>query len=300
MAVTLNQIDQISDGQVIKAGHISQSLVAFSGRAAYNINLSGSFAVTGSMYHSEVSDAAGVASSVLVRDNTTGEYYTTGSYGGSSDSSPSDSSPSGYEFTGGFAAKTDLDGFVWDSTSGVQYTSANADAGDYLKFGLDRTVHLAVDRPYWTDPTPNPNIADFGMFAGDHLPADKTTSLINYTTAWEDGTIGSIALDGINVGDLVSVRFDYNILPQVQNTTVETGLQWATRDASNNVTFEFFLQGSTTFFGQGSVGVSRLQRVTSTAYLASAEDINAIALPVIKSDNPVIIQPLSMLVTITK
>ena len=81
MAVTLNQIDQISDGQVIKAGHISQSLVAFSGRAAYNINLSGSFAVTGSMYHSEVSDAAGVASSVLVRDNTTGEYYTTGSYG---------------------------------------------------------------------------------------------------------------------------------------------------------------------------------------------------------------------------
>ena len=159
---------------------------------------------------------------------------------------------------------------------------------------------MAVDRPYWTDPTPNPNIADFGMFAGDHLPANKTTSLINYTTAWGDGTIGSIALDGINVGDLVSVRFDYNILPQVQNTTVETGLKWATRDASNNVTFEFFLQGSTTFFGQGSVGVSRLQRVTSTAYLASAEDINAIALPVIKSDNPVIIQPLSMLVTITK
>jgi hypothetical protein len=208
---------------------------------------------------------------------------------------------SGYEFTGGFAAKTDLTGYVWDSTSGVQYTGANASAGDYLKFGLDRSVHLAVDNPYWTNPTPNTNIADFGMFAGDHLPAGKSTSLINYTQAWDDSsTVGSIALDGLSVGDLVSVRFDYNILPQVQNTTVETGLQWATRDASDNITFQFFLQGATTFFGQGSVGISRLQRVTSTAYLASAEDVNAIALPAIKADNPVIIQPLSMLVTITK
>ena len=111
---------------------------------------------------------------------------------------------------------------------------------------------------------------------------------------------GTIALDGLSVGDLVSVRFDYNVIPQIQNTTVDTGLWWATRNNTDAITFEFFLQGGTAFFGQGTVGVTKLQRVTSTAYLASNEDVNAIVLPVIKADNPVLIQPLSMLVTITK
>lgn len=216
---------------------------------------------------------------------------------------------SGYEFTGGFQAKTDLTGFVWDSTNQVSYTQTNADNGDYLRFGLSRTVHEAVDTPYWSDPAPNMNFEGFGMFAGDHLPAGKTTTLLNFDFAgWADSNMtgnqstdtGTIALDGLSVGDLVSVRFDYNIIPQIQNTTVDTGLWWATRDSSDNITFEFFLAGGTTFFGQGTVGEQKLQRVTSTAYLASNEDVNAIVLPVIKADNPVLIQPLSMLVTITK
>jgi hypothetical protein len=216
---------------------------------------------------------------------------------------------SGYEFTGGFQAKSDLTGYVWDSTNQVAYTQANADNGDYLRFGLSNTVHQAVDTPYWSDPTPNPNWQGYGMFGGDHLPAGKTTTLINYTfDGWSSSSMtgnqitdtGTIALDGLSVGDLVSVRFDYNIIPQIQNTTVDTGLWWATRDNTDAITFEFFLQGGTAFFGQGTVGVSKLQRVTSTAYLASNEDVNAIALPVIKADNPVLIQPLSMLVTISK
>jgi hypothetical protein len=216
---------------------------------------------------------------------------------------------SGYEFTGGFQAKTDLTGYVWDSTNSVSYTSQNATDGDFLRFGLDRTVHETVDTPYWTSPTPNMNFQGFGMFAGDHLPAGKTTTLINYDFAgWNNSGMqgnqgtdtGTIALDGLSVGDLVSVRFDYNVVPQVQNTTVESGLWWATRDSSDNITFEFFLQGATNFFGTGTVGQTKLQRVTSTAYLASNEDVNAITLPVIKSVNPVLIQPLSLLVTITK
>jgi hypothetical protein len=216
---------------------------------------------------------------------------------------------SGYEFTGGFQAKTDLTGFVWDSSNSVSYTTQNATNGDYLRFGLDRTVHETVDTPYWSSPSPNMNFEGFGMFAGDHLPAGKTTTLIDYDfSGWSASSMtgnqstdtGTIALDGLSVGDLVSVRFDYNIVPQIQNTTVESGLWWATRDSSDNITFEFFLQGATNFFGTGTVGETKLQRVTSTAYLASNEDINAITLPVIKSDNPVLIQPLSLLVTITK
>ena len=61
---------------------------------------------------------------------------------------------SGYEFTGGFQAKTDLTGYVWDSTNAVSYTMTNATNGDYLRFGLDRTVHEAVDTPYWSSPSP--------------------------------------------------------------------------------------------------------------------------------------------------
>jgi len=216
---------------------------------------------------------------------------------------------SGYEFTGGFQAKSSLTGYVWDSTNQVAYTQQNADNGDYLRFGLSRTVHEAVDTPYWSDPTPNPNWQGFGMFGGDNLPAGKTTTLLNFDfNGWSGSSMpgnlstdtGTIALDGLEAGDLVSVRFDYNVIPQIQNTTVDTGLWWATRDSSDNITFEFFLAGGTTFFGQGTVGETKLQRVTSTAYLASNEDVNAIALPTIIADNPVLIQPLSMLVTITK
>lgn len=128
MAVTLNQIDQVLDGQVIKAGHISQSLVAFSGRAAYNINLSGSFAVTGSMYHSEVSDAAGVASSVLVRDNTTGEYYTTGSYGdGGGEGAAGSSGSSGTSGADGSSGSSGTSGSSGSSgTSGADGSSGSS------------------------------------------------------------------------------------------------------------------------------------------------------------------------------
>jgi hypothetical protein len=220
---------------------------------------------------------------------------------------------SGYEITSAYADRQQISAvplkFGYSGNTGVNYTQGDADAGNYRRFSLSRTIHETIDRPYWSDPVPNYNFEGFGQFAGDHLPAGKTTTLINFDFAnWSGSTMtgsnpldtGAIALDGLKVGDLVSVRFDYNIIPQVQNTTVDTGLWWATRNSSDAVTFEFFLQGATTFFGQGTTGIKRLQRVTSSAYLASAEDINAIALPCIKADNPVIIQPLNLFVIITK
>jgi len=48
MALTLNKIG-ITTGNTVEAYHVTQSIDAFTGTAAYDINLSGSFAVTGSV-----------------------------------------------------------------------------------------------------------------------------------------------------------------------------------------------------------------------------------------------------------
>ena len=123
MAINFEQIpNPIEAGQIIRAGHVSQSLVAFSGLDAYNINLSGSFAMTGSIYHIEIDDAAGVASSVLVRDNTTGEYYTTGSYGGGGGAAGSSGS-SGTSGADGSSGSSGTSGVGTDGSSGSSGTS---------------------------------------------------------------------------------------------------------------------------------------------------------------------------------
>ena len=132
MAINFEQIpNPIEAGQIIRAGHVSQSLVAFSGLDAYDINLSGSFAMTGSIYHIEIDDAAGVASSVLVRDNTTGEYYTTGSYGGGGGGGAAGSSgssgTSGADGSSGSSGTSGADGSSGSSgTSGSSGSSGTS------------------------------------------------------------------------------------------------------------------------------------------------------------------------------
>ena len=82
-------VDQVDQTYTINAWHVSQSVDALTGADDYDITISGSLTITGSIFHAEIQDASGVASSVLVRDNSTGEYYYTGSYstggGGSTD-----------------------------------------------------------------------------------------------------------------------------------------------------------------------------------------------------------------------
>ena len=135
MAIKFEQLpNPIEAGQIIRAGHVSQSLVAFSGLDAYDINLSGSFAMTGSIYHIEIDDAAGVASSVLVRDNTTGEYYTTGSYGGGGGTAGS----SGSSGTSGAAGSSGSSG-----TSGIAGSSGSS--GTSGSSGSSGTSGVGVD-----------------------------------------------------------------------------------------------------------------------------------------------------------
>jgi hypothetical protein len=125
MAIKFEQLpNPIEAGQIIRAGHVSQSLVAFSGLDAYDINLSGSFAMTGSIYHTEIDDAAGIVSSVLVRDNTTGEYYTTGSYeSGGGGGAAGSSGSSGTSGADGSSGSSGTSGVGTDGSSGSSGTS---------------------------------------------------------------------------------------------------------------------------------------------------------------------------------
>ena len=213
---------------------------------------------------------------------------------------------SGYEFTGGFADRTTGTAGASDVGSNVDYTQAMVDNRRFLRFGFSASAQATNDFAYWSDPTPAPT-AGVGLFGGTAMP-DNVTSLFDFTfsdpgysSAVESGDLQYTAADGsydftqAEAGDLALVRFDYNLVPQISNTTVEVGLIWQTRDASDNATFTFHLAGPTTFFGTGVVGKTFLQRPLITAYFASNEDVNARALPCIRSDNPVQVQPLTTL-----
>ena len=118
-------------------------------------------------------------------------------------------------------------------------------------------------------------------------------------TGFEAST-GRIELNDLQYGDQLRVRSDFNIIPQVSNTTVQRALWYSNRDNNDNITFTFPLTTSPIFFGTGTVGNTYLNRVEISAWIISDEDINALTLPAIKSDNPVIIQPLGLMATIIR
>ena len=212
---------------------------------------------------------------------------------------------SGYELTGGFSERTTGTSGASDLGSNVQYTQEMVTAKRWLRFGFSPAQQAANDVPYWTDPTPAA-AANVGLFGGSHMPLD-VTRMFNYSedsaysVADESGDFqytaaqGSLDFSQAKVGDFANVRFDFNIVPQVANTTVEVGLIWATRLADGTITFTFALTAQPIFFGTGTVGKAFLNRVPLTAYFASNEDVRALALPAIRSDNPVLVQPLTIL-----
>lgn len=220
-------------------------------------------------------------------------------------------SDGGYEFTGGFTDRTTGQAGASDVGSNVSYTQALVDEQRWFRFGFDTAQQLANDVPYWADPAPAP-AAGVGLFGGSYLPDgaaglfDYGFNVGSYSDAVETGDFqytqatGSYDFSSCQPGDLALVRFDFNVLPQIANTTLEVGLIWQTRDASDNPTFTFALTGEPQFFGIGSVGSTFLARPIISAYFASNEDVNARALPAIRSNNPIQIQPLTTLATIIR
>ena len=176
-------------------------------------------------------------------------------------------------------------------------------------FSLSKLVHDAVDNPYWSDPTPT-GITGIGLFQGANLPEGVDT-LVDYDFVYNDnydgngntgyeGSTGRIDLSDLQPGDQLRVRFDFNVVPQIANTTLEPALWYSNRNPSDEITFTFPLTTSPVFYGTGTVGNPYLNRVEISAWITSQEDVNALVLPAIKSDNPVIIQPLGLLITIIR
>jgi len=226
----------------------------------------------------------------------------------------------GYEFTGGFTERTTGQAGASDIGTDVDYTSAMALAGEWHRFGFGSIQQLSNDTPYWTDgaggefEAPGAGTSDFmgvGLFSGAYMPADVTSMFkfgenTAYNAAKTNGGLqynaaeGSYDMSELNVGDFCQFRLDFNLRPQIANTTVEVGLIWQTRDANDNETFTFALTGEPIFFGVGAVGETFLNRPIITAYLASAEDVNARALPAIRADNQVFVQPLTTLFAVSR
>jgi hypothetical protein len=217
----------------------------------------------------------------------------------------------GYEFTGGFTDRPVGQTGANDLGSNVSYTSAMAAAGQWYRFGFDAARQAANDVQYWGEDSPLFDQTK-GLFGGLHMPPG-VDQLFNFTdngiynqaksvgdAPLYTAATGSYDFTDCNVGDLAKVRFSFNAVPQHANTTLEVGLIFATRDANDNITFTFPLTTQPVFYGSGSVGNSFLNRVEMSAYFASNEDVNARALPAIRADQEILIQPLSTLCTIVR
>ena len=210
----------------------------------------------------------------------------------------------GYEFTGAFEdRRVQTDGEVL-------YTASQAASNTWRRFGISAAANAQFDVPYF--PTEGGYDSTKGLFGGTHMPAEVDTlfdfSDTSYAAAGSltspadpfTAADGSLDFRQCRVGDLLRLRFDFNVTPQQANTTLEVCLIWATRNADNTVTFDFPLTAQPIFFGTGTVGRTMLNRVEMSAYFASPEDVNARALPAIRADNEIIIAPLTCLATIIR
>ena len=218
----------------------------------------------------------------------------------------------GYEFTGGFADRLTGQAGANDFGTFVAYTQAMVDDERWLRFGFSSAANVANDQQYWGETDPDYDSTK-GLFGGLHMPAN-VNNLFDF--AYDDGAngysaasngalkytaaTGSIDFRDCSVGDLALVRFDFNVIPQIANTTVEVAIIWATRNADDDITFTFALTGEPLFYGTGTVGRTFLNRPMLSGYFASAEDVNARALLAIRADNPVQVAPLTTLVTIVR
>ena len=235
-----------------------------------------------------------------------------GGVGGTVDTAQVAAAEGGYEFTGGFTDRTTGTAGSSDVGSNVQYTSAMVSDQSWLRFGFDASSQDTNDSPYWSSPSPA-DASGVGLFGGSYMPGGVDSlfdfsfdsGATGYSAASTSGTkynaaTGSFDFTECFPGDLALIRFDFNALPQVANTTLEVGLIWQTRDNADNPTFTFALTGEPIFFGTGTVGRTFLNRPMLSAYFASDEDVNARALLAVRADNPIQIQPLTTLCTIVR
>lgn len=213
----------------------------------------------------------------------------------------------GYEFSGAFV----------DRGSDVQYTTTMAANNTWYRFGFSQAAQTANDVAYFPTGDLDPFDQTKGMFGGAHMPIGVTNLFDFSTTEYQSASTatyasgvsntlsftdadGSYDLSECRVGDLIKIRFSFNATPQVANTTLEVGLIFATRNTDDEITFEFPLTTQPIYYGTGTQGVEYLNRVEMSAYIASEEDLNALLLPAIRSNNEILIEPLTTLISVVR
>lgn len=206
----------------------------------------------------------------------------------------------GFTFTGGFVNRN------YNPPADNRVVIDSGDVGKWIPLDLSSAAQQATDAPWWPGAAPSNGIDLFGGTALPHgvtrmLDFDQTWDIdMTYTAGVSYGNQtrnGTMRFDELDTGTTNLIRIDMNITPMIANTTVEVGLWFQpklTLDGANDGS-AFPLPGSPLFFGTGTVGRTFLSRPTSTMYIASSSDQFAYALPAIKSDNPIIVEPLSLL-----
>lgn len=209
----------------------------------------------------------------------------------------------GFTFSGGFANRN------YDPPTDRRIVIDSGDVNKWIPLDLSEDAQEATDSPWWPGAAPSNGV---DLFGGTALPHGVTRMLDfgqqwNVDMVYENGVsygsqtrVGTLKFDQLDTGTTNLIRIDMNITPMIANTTVEVGLWFQPRKEENGEIINdggaFPLPGSPLFFGTGTVGRTFLSRPTSTMYIASSSDQLAFALPAIKSDNPIIIEPLSILV----
>ena len=204
----------------------------------------------------------------------------------------------GFTFTSGFDKRI-VDGVNADP---IRITSEHTNKWVPLDFSA--AAQSVVDAPWWPGAAPSNGI---DLFGGSALPYG-VSRMLDFNATWDTGgyddvsdllgdtRTGTLRFDELDTGTTNLLRFDMNITPQIANTTVEVGLWFENRSTLDGTPeYAFPLPGNPLFFGTGTVGNTFLSRPIGTMYIASVADQFAYALPVVKSDNPITIEPLSML-----
>jgi hypothetical protein len=140
-------VDEINQGYTINSWHVSQSVDAFTGTGSFDIDVSGSVTVSGSIYHVDAQDAAGALSNVVVRNNSTGEYFITGSFGSQTSGTSGSSGTSGNSGAAGTSGSSGSSGTSGNSgtsgSSGSSGTSGTSGSGTSGSSGSSGTSGIA-------------------------------------------------------------------------------------------------------------------------------------------------------------
>jgi len=131
MAKELKYTSEIADNRTIQAWHVSQSIEALTGQDAYEITISGSLGVTGSLSNPTISESTNTTFKTVMVNTTTGEFHYTGSYGGGGGGGGGTAGTSGTNGTSGTDGTSGTNGTSGSSgTSGAQgLTGANGTPG---------------------------------------------------------------------------------------------------------------------------------------------------------------------------